>query len=50
MGVMELLKVRNYKRGMVGPGGNWKQRQCLSLFQVFLKLMLTYGKGRTTNN
>jgi hypothetical protein len=32
---------------MVGPGGSWKQRERLSLFQVLLKPPLTYGKGRT---
>jgi hypothetical protein len=58
-----LLNVRdgNYKRGLVRPGGSWKQRErererererkrerdCLSLFPVLLTLMLTYGKGRT---
>jgi hypothetical protein len=29
---------------MVGPGGTWKQTKGLSVFQVLLKLMLTYGK------
>jgi hypothetical protein len=35
------------KGSMVDPGGSWKQRQCASLLQVLLKLMLTYGKGGT---
>jgi hypothetical protein len=32
------------KGDMVGPGGTWKQTKGLSVFQVLLKLMLTYGK------
>jgi hypothetical protein len=31
---------------MMGPDGSYKQRESLSLFQVLLKLMLTYGKGK----
>jgi hypothetical protein len=28
MGVMEfIVREGNYKRGMVGPGGSWKQRE-----------------------
>jgi hypothetical protein len=34
------------KGGMVGSGGSWKQRE-LSFFQMLLKLMLTYEKGKT---
>jgi hypothetical protein len=30
---------------MVVPGGIWRKRECASLLQVLLKLMLTYGKN-----
>jgi hypothetical protein len=47
-----LLKVRggNDTWGQGGPRWNWKQREHLSLFQVLLKLTLTYGKGRTCDS
>jgi hypothetical protein len=35
------------KGSMVVPGGIWKQRENLSLYQVLLKLRLANVKGRT---
>jgi hypothetical protein len=46
-GVYYKLGRRITKGGMVGPCGTWKQRKSLSLFQVLLKLKLTYKKERT---
>jgi hypothetical protein len=48
MGVAEFIKLgKGVTQGHGGPGGSRKQRECLSLFQVLLKLTLTYEKGRT---
>jgi hypothetical protein len=46
---MEFVKSqgRETKGNMVGTDGIWRQREHISLLQVLLKLMLTYGKGGT---
>jgi hypothetical protein len=46
-GIYERLGKEIIKKSMVGQDGSWKQREHASPFQVLLKLMLTYGKGRT---
>jgi hypothetical protein len=52
---MEFIKVReeNYKKGMVGQGGSWKQRE--RFFSLFLVLFKTYptlweGKNQVIPN